>query len=190
MKKFAKILTLCLALGMILMLGISAAESAEPTLALDKESYTVGDEVVITASGDGEKDWVGIWQADMQVGTDPSLQWYYVQEHNGEAVRMSETTLGTLFEKLPAGEYVARYLLDDGYDIVQEIYFFVNEATEDAASTDDTAPAEDITPAEDPAPAEGDLPVVVAPATADAASIAVLGLLCAAGVAVVLSKKR
>lgn len=178
MKKFAKILTLCLALGMILMLGISAAESSEPTLALDKESYTVGDDVIITASGDGEKDWVGIWQADMIVGSDGALQWYYVQEHNGEAFHMTETTWGTHSGTLPAGEYVARYLLDDGYDIVQEIYFNVNEASEDAASTGDTAPADE------PAPVE------TAPATADAASIAVLGLLCAAGVAVVLSKKR
>ncbi len=92
-----------------------AAVGATPVLTLDKASYASGE--AITASwrdAPGSRwDWIGIYPRD----GDPLVDDYLFYEYTGQTVAGSVTIDdgGEGDWPLPAGEYDAHYLLDDGY---------------------------------------------------------------------------
>jgi endonuclease/exonuclease/phosphatase family metal-dependent hydrolase len=92
-----------------------AAAGAQPTLTLDAASYKVGDP--ITASwrdAPGSRwDWIGIYAR----GADPLVASYLYYVYTGQGV-VGSVVIDQNGEgdwPLPAGEYDAHYLLDDGY---------------------------------------------------------------------------
>ena len=175
MKKFLSLILSCL---MVASLCAMFVQASEPTLTLSKSSYTEGEDVCITAVGDGAKDWVGIYKKDELPGGPVARQWYYVQNGNGESVNLTtggETSAPDHGAKLPAGDYIAYYLLNDGYEIAASVEFTI-------------APAAVVEEPETDQPEVVD-PDPVAPQTADIVVLAEVIGLCS-GAAVMVSKKR
>ena len=187
-----KTLTFILTCMMVLILA-STIMAAAPSIALDKTEYMVGDPVMVTASGDGEKDWVAIYDkgAVPGVGTDVAHQWYYIPAHNGETVNMKIAgDQGTYAgEDLDDGEYTLYYCLNDGYEVAASIDFVILAPEETEAETipETEAPAEEETVAETVAEAVEE--AAAAPQTFDGGMIAAAASIIAmAGIA--LRKNR
>jgi len=172
------------------------------TLTTDKTEYTVGESIMVTATGDGANDWIGLYPVD---GTAPgeggaSWYWFYVRESQGTAVDMKNYDGTHAGEDLPAGDYVLYYLYNDGYVVGATANITIKEAaaeTEPAVEEPETVAPETEAPAvEEPetvapeteAPAV-ETPAEDAPQTFDAGIIAAAAaIVSAAGYA--LSKKR
>ena len=97
---------------------ISDAEP-EPTLAglaIDKGRYVIGEPVTVSfSSGPGNpRDWVGIYRPDMTPGEQGSLAWVYVDGSITAGDGLSDGSV-TFANKLPVGDYVARFFRNDGY---------------------------------------------------------------------------
>jgi hypothetical protein len=103
-----------------------AAPDAALTLTLDASTYAVG--APITASwrdAPGARwDWIGIYQR----GADPLVDsyLYYVYTDQGVAGSVVVDEGGEGDWPLPAGEYDAHYLLDDGYSSLAVAPFAVH----------------------------------------------------------------
>ena len=121
--------------------------SCDGYFVMNKEQYAVGEDITFTAVGTGEWDWIAIYPDD---GTEPgtnggSLCYYYIYECKGAPWTWK------LGNNLPAGNYRAQYLLNDGYEYTQTVKFTIVEGDAPAAET----PAETEAPAvetEAPAP--------------------------------------
>ncbi|MBR5365322.1 MAG: hypothetical protein IK132_03675 [Clostridia bacterium] len=149
------------------------------TLELDKYSYTEGDDILVTANGEG-KDWVGLYLKDeVPGGGIASIYWYYVAEGHTpmEPVSIKGETHNADRDDvadLPAGDYTMFLLSNDGYDVIDSIDFTIKEGKkeEPAKAEEATEPAKTEEPAEpasepEPAEASNDTPASPEPAAAD-----------------------
>ncbi|GAA5482045.1 hypothetical protein [Haloferula sargassicola] len=84
-----------------------------------------------TGAAAGPTDWVGIYRRTDLPGLVPSAQWNYL---NGTQTAGAAAADGSLtFSGLPAGDYYAALLVDDGYEIAQgPILFTVTEPQDPA----------------------------------------------------------
>ncbi len=101
-----------------------------PSVTMGSEAYLPGDAITIHfANGPGNsKDWVAIYRPEMVPSKVPSLLWAFV---NGTQTAGEGPAAGsvTFVSDLPAGEYVARYLENDGYKQLAEVTFNVTDET-------------------------------------------------------------
>ena len=151
------------------------------TLELDKYAYTEGDDILVTANGEG-KDWVGVYPAgEIPGGGTQSIYWYYVADGHTpmEPVRIQDgihNTDRSAYADLPAGDYTMFLLANDGYDIIDSIDFTIRAAKkeEPAPAASEPAPEADPEPAAEEAPAEvpaeAEAPADAAPAPENAAA--------------------
>lgn len=166
MKKAFSFLLIAALLAMLCAVYVSAAD---PSLKLNKSVYAEGEEVLATASGDGAKDWIGIYKKDEKPGGGTvALQWYYVKDFNGvEANTTKDAIVDTQHQAdviLPVGEYIAYYLLNDGYTPAAQVEFKVVPQSEIIPETPEKT---------ETAPVTADLSVIV-PALTLTASGAVI----------------
>ena len=104
----------------ITITGVSSFDSVKKVIT-NKQSYNVGEDIVVTASGEG-KDWVGIYKkGETPSGTVNSFFWYYVADGSHISGKPSVIQAGTSNSRatrLPAGEYAVILLENDGYNII------------------------------------------------------------------------
>lgn len=98
---------------------------ALPTISTDKSEYAVGEEIIVTWENAPALRWD--WIAVYSVG-DADLYnnywgYFYTKATPAGSGTFNAELLGE--EMLPAGEYVIRLLLDDGYQVVTETTFTV-----------------------------------------------------------------
>ena len=133
------------------------------TLELDKYSYTEGDDILVTANGEG-KDWVGLYPAgEIPGGGTQSIYWYYVADGHTPMEQVSiksgvHNTDRSDYADLPAGDYTMFLLANDGYDVIDSIDFTIRagKKEEPAPAPEEAAPAAEEPASEEPAaePAE------------------------------------
>ena len=101
-----------------------------PVVTVGSESYLPDEAITIHFSrGPGNpKDWIAIYRPDMIPTKVPSLLWAFV---NGTQTAGEGLVSGSVSftAGLPAGEYVARYLENDGYSQLTEVSFNVKDNT-------------------------------------------------------------
>jgi hypothetical protein len=124
-----------------------AARTPPPvSLAVGSEVYAMGEPVKVTfAEGPGNpKDWIGIYRPDMIPGSAAAPAWAYV---NGYKTAGKGRTGGTLVfdDVLPAGNYVARFFENDGYDQLASATFSIAEPPGVAVGSEAYLPDEPIT---------------------------------------------
>ena len=88
----------------------------DPAVATDKVTYLSGETIAVTfKNGEGNpKDWVGLYRTDMTPGDEGSLKWAYVSGTSTAGEGLTEGAI-TFAGGLPAGSYVARFFVNDGY---------------------------------------------------------------------------
>ncbi|MBL58169.1 MAG: hypothetical protein CMO75_00720 [Verrucomicrobiales bacterium] len=88
----------------------------DPAVATDKATYISGEAIVVNfKNGEGNpKDWVGLYGPDMTPGEVGSLKWAYVSGSSTAGEGLTEGVI-TFADGLPAGDYVARFFINDGY---------------------------------------------------------------------------
>jgi hypothetical protein len=124
-----------------------AARTPPPvSLAVGSEVYAMGEPVKVTfAEGPGNpKDWIGIYRPDMIPGSAAAPAWAYV---NGYKTAGKGRTGGTLVfdDVLPAGNYVARFFENDGYDQLASATFSIAAPPGVAVGSEAYLPDEPIT---------------------------------------------
>ena len=124
-----------------------AARTPPPvSLAVGSEVYAMGEPVKVTfAEGPGNpKDWIGIYRPDMIPGSAAAPAWAYV---NGYKTAGKGRTGGTLVfdDVLPAGNYVARFFENDGFDQFASATFSIAEPPGVAVGSEGYLPDEPIT---------------------------------------------
>ena len=101
-----------------------------PELSMGSENYLQGQPITIQfANGPGNaKDWIAVYRPDAIPSKTPSLLWAFV---NGTQTASGGQDAGsiTLEAGLPAGEYIARFLENDGYTQLAEVSFYVTDNT-------------------------------------------------------------
>jgi hypothetical protein len=119
-----RLLAAALALPVLSAVTSSAAAAGEKTLATDKTVYEVGEDIFVTATGEG-KDWVGIYARGETPGNPASIYWYYVDgdAEPGEPVNIRKTRSNNRAEysSLPAGAYTVFLLENDGYTVLASV---------------------------------------------------------------------
>ena len=100
----------------------------DPAVATDKATYLSGETITVTfKNGEGNpKDWVGLYRPDMTPGDDGSLKWAYVSGTSTAGEGLTEGAI-TFAGGLPAGSYVARFFINDGYTQMATTEFNVVE---------------------------------------------------------------
>ncbi|MGI6877761.1 DUF4073 domain-containing protein [Microbacterium sp. gxy059] len=119
--------------------GIAPAAAdvqAGSSLTANGDVFAAGDTLTLSYATDAplELNWIGIYPADREPGDQPSIVWQYAPDASGTA----EFALD-----LPAGDYAAWFLADDGYEPLADPVLFSIEA--DAAAPqpgDPNAPVE------------------------------------------------
>ncbi len=125
----ALLLTLVMIAGMVPAFAVSAEdEAATKGIALEKDSFTVGEDIIVNAVGEG-KDWVGLYLAsDAEDGSIASIYWYYPAEK--ASVNIKDTDLNREdLKDIPAGDYKLLMFANDGYEIIAKKEFSVVSAT-------------------------------------------------------------
>jgi hypothetical protein len=99
-----------------------------PGVTVGSEAYLSGETITVHfANGPGNpKDWIAVYRPDMIPAKVPSLLWAFV---NGTQIAGEGLVSGfvSFAAGLPAGEYVARYLENDGYNQLAEASFNVKD---------------------------------------------------------------
>ena len=123
----ALVLPIGLPLGLAAPCPAAAAEPSQsgiPALSTDKSVYLEGEDIWVTAYGEG-KDWVGIYAKGEVPGGPPSIYWYYTASDakSGEAVniRTKRSNSRPEYQSLPGGAYTVFLLLDDGYTVSESV---------------------------------------------------------------------
>ena len=100
----------------------------DPAVATDKVTYLSGETIAVTfKNGEGNpKDWVGLYRPDMTPGDEGSLKWAYVSGTSTAGEGLTEGAI-TFVGGLPAGSYVARFFINDGYTQMASTEFNVVE---------------------------------------------------------------
>ena len=115
---------LTFALTMPMMLLVPAGAAASPRLSTDKTVYEEGEDIFVTAFGEG-KDWVGIYARGEIPGNPASIYWYYVAQdaEPGEPVNIKKTRSNNRpeYASLPGGAYTVFLLLNDGYTVSESV---------------------------------------------------------------------
>lgn len=98
--------------------------SGEELLKVNKTTYTQGEDILVTAIGDGD-DWVGIYQKSDTIPDVTSILWYYVDKEGNSSgdtknIFDSEYINRQELADLPAGEYKVCLFADGGYDILAQ----------------------------------------------------------------------
>ena len=107
-----------------------ASPSDSSLLSVDKTAYTVGEPIMVTASGSGT-DWIGI----ALEGANDSLRWWYVSSVGSETpFDLLATVSGNAQSgSLPAGTYEIRLIPNDkpwsGGDVTAQIQITITEAS-------------------------------------------------------------
>ena len=135
--------------AMIVTLCAVCVSAADPSLKLTKTVYAEGEEVIAIASGDGAKDWIGVYKKNEKPGGGTvALQWYYVKDFNGVEANTTKDAIVDAQHpadvNLPVGEYIAYYLLNDGYTAAAQVEFKVvpeSEIVPETPMKTETAPA-------------------------------------------------
>lgn len=120
-----KILSLIIGMVMLFMAVCPVCTFADELLKTNKTTYTEGEDILITAVGDGD-DWVGIYQKGETVKDVVSIRWYYVAKEgntSGSAKNIfdSEYVNRSALANLPAGEYTVYLLADGGYQVLSQV---------------------------------------------------------------------
>jgi hypothetical protein len=94
---------------------------ARPSIDVQKQRYALGEEIGIHwQNGPGSRnDYVAVFAADSAVGYDDGIAWTYVGARPSGQLRLGPSSSETGWP-LPPGRYVARLMLDDGYDMLAE----------------------------------------------------------------------
>ena len=133
----ALLLTLVMIAGLVPVFVVSAEDSGEKGITLEKDTFKAGEDIIVSAVGEG-KDWVGLYAADEPVdGSVQSVYWYYAAEHS--SINIKEATKNTGRDALydiPAGSYKFVLYANDSYEVLATKEFTVVSATafEDTAS--------------------------------------------------------
>lgn len=105
--------------------GFAVIAPFDPHVRPNKPTYTVGEAIVIgfTNTFAGPADWIGIYPTNVVPGSVGSTIWAYLNGGGNVGVAQGEVSFpsGLTVE----GEYVAYYLLNDGYDIGASEHFRV-----------------------------------------------------------------
>ena len=116
--------------GYTQMASVSFSIAEPPSVSVGSEAYLSGEPITIHfADGPGNpKDWIAVYRPDMIPAKVPSLFWAFV---NGTQIAGEGLVAGSVSfaAGLPAGEYVARYLENDGYNQLAEVSFNVTDNT-------------------------------------------------------------
>ena len=103
-----------------------------PSLSVNKTTFCIGEDILVTASGSGEA-WIGIHLKGDTPGDGNSYYWYNVSGSSGNGVSSTSGTEYAIQDKvagggsdgnfdagagLPVGEYVIRYFADGGYSSI------------------------------------------------------------------------
>ena len=116
-RKVSRLLSLLLVLVMIVSLVpattmTALAADSNASLSTDKDTYEVGEPIMVTANSQTSGAWVGLYSDDASAGNGTNYwYWYYVNKNgyaNGETYNIYETEYYTAYsgEQLPAGDYV------------------------------------------------------------------------------------
>jgi len=103
------------------------APTAQPTIATAQPHFTVGEPITVTWDNAPANrwDWVGIYSAGDPDLYNNYLGFLYTKATVAGSVTFDADALGEAM--LPAGDYTARLLLDDGYAVLAETAFTVTE---------------------------------------------------------------
>ena len=116
--------------GYTQMASVSFSIAEPPSVSVGSEAYLSGEPITIHfEDGPGNpKDWIAVYRPDMIPAKVPSLLWAFV---NGTQIAGEGLVSGSVSfaAGLPAGEYVARYLENDGYNQLAEVSFNVTDNT-------------------------------------------------------------
>ncbi len=92
----------------------------EPTLSLERTTYSVGMPVTFTHTDAEGKDWIGLYiKGSLPKDGNPALLWTYVGEDG--------STVLNLNNKFTTGEYTAYLCFNDGYSVLDSCDFNVVE---------------------------------------------------------------
>ncbi len=138
-KLIARILLACMLLSVLAVLPALPSAAEEKRLTTDKTVYTVGEPIMVTATGTGA-DWVGLYLADETYDSNNggmiSIHWYYVAQdgnQSGDTKDITHADYNNLSVRtefagvLPAGEYKVVLLENDGYHELDRVYVTVVE---------------------------------------------------------------
>ena len=133
----ALLLTLVMIAGLVPVFVVSAEDSGEKGITLEKDTFKAGEDIIVSAIGEG-KDWVGLYTADEPVdGSVQSVYWYYAAEHSSINIKEATKNAGrdALYD-IPAGSYKFVLYANDSYEVLATKEFTVVSATafEDTAS--------------------------------------------------------
>lgn len=133
----ALLLTLVMIAGLVPVFVVSAEDSGEKGITLEKDTFKAGEDIIVSAVGEG-KDWVGLYAADEPVdGSVQSVYWYYTAEHSSINIKEATKNAGrdALYD-IPAGSYKFVLYANDSYEVLATKEFTVVSATafEDTAS--------------------------------------------------------
>ena len=95
----------------------------------NKDQYYVGEDIIVTASGQSGS-WVGLYKVDDKYGTGEttSIYWYYVNDTGSQTIsgkpvviqnKIHNTDSSNPAAKVAAGEYVLYLFSDSGYNVVK-----------------------------------------------------------------------
>lgn len=127
-----------------------SAQTGEQSMTTDKTTYTVGEQIKVTASGIN-KDWVAIFKENEVPGTDISIFWFYCNSDTvkpGDTVVLNQIAFNSgradfTSETLPAGKYKIYLFENDGYTALKTIDITVKEAG--SSNTSSAATSSNIT---------------------------------------------
>lgn len=115
----------------ITITGESSFNSGKKVIT-NKTTYKYGEDILVTASGEG-KDWVGIYKTgENPSGTVNSFFWYYVADGTHVSGKPSVIQNGISNNRasvLPAGDYTVILLENDGYNIIARTESITIEST-------------------------------------------------------------
>lgn len=127
-------------------------KKGQDMLQVDKESYTEGEPIKVTAYGVGS-DWVGIYSVNDSVPNNTSILWYNIAkdgQESGKTYTIQETGIVNkdedrlAFYALPEGEYKIILFKDGGYDVVDSKIIKVEKGTRLTTDKSEYQTGEDI----------------------------------------------
>lgn len=144
MKKHIVRFCFALLLPTFLLPAFPRGVSAEgKTLATDKPQYTEGEDILITATGNGN-DWVGIYRKgelpDPGAGGEASIRWYYVAKDGNTSGQAKNIFRAEYINRddladLPAGEYTLYLLENNGYNVLDKVEITILPKEHDPSKT-------------------------------------------------------
>jgi len=137
-----RIISILLLMMMLVTTTITPGFAATSSLTTNKSIYTVGEDIIVTASGGSSTAWVGIYDKDANYGANgtPSYFWYYSNGKSGgyasgsSVIIQNTNSSNNTPEKLPAGEYEIHLFQDSGYTPIKTVYISITANSESTSS--------------------------------------------------------